>query len=299
MEKNIFQTIKYFSIFDYYPSFEEIYKFFPKKITREKLKQELKKLVSQKKLFSFGKNPIRYTIGEYSIEIKNSKLKIQNLKFKISQKKLNNLRFKIYIKFLSFFPQIKLIGLSGSVSMMNAKEEDDIDLFIITAKNRLFTGRIIALFLAEILGIRRKFTDKSSTFHVSRFTNKVCLNLFFDEKDLAVPKFKRSLYVGHEVLQMKPIINKDQIYEKFLEANLWVKKIFPNAFIANSKFKIQKSKVQLISQNFGFLDKIFSFIEYFLKEFQLFLINRHKTTEIITDTQLWFHPDDFEKKIKF
>ena len=37
-------------------------------------------------------------------------------------------------------------------------------------------------------------------------TNKVCLNLFFDESDLAVPKFKRSEYVAHEVLQMKPLV---------------------------------------------------------------------------------------------
>jgi hypothetical protein len=39
-------------------------------------------------------------------------------------------------------------------------------------------------------------------------------------------------------------------------------------------------------------------VEYILKKFQLFLINRHRTKEIITKSQLWFHPDDFEKKIK-
>ncbi len=38
-------------------------------------------------------------------------------------------------------------------------------------------------------------------------------------------------------------------------------------------------------------------MEKILKGLQLYFINRHKTSEIILDTQLWFHPDDFGKKI--
>ena len=38
-------------------------------------------------------------------------------------------------------------------------------------------------------------------------------------------------------------------------------------------------------------------LESKLKKLQLQLINKHKTTELITDSQLWFHPDDFEKKL--
>jgi len=38
-------------------------------------------------------------------------------------------------------------------------------------------------------------------------------------------------------------------------------------------------------------------IETLIKNLQLMLINRHKTSEIITDTQLWFFPDDYELKI--
>ena len=37
--------------------------------------------------------------------------------------------------------------------------------------------------------------------------------------------------------------------------------------------------------------------EFVLKYFQVALIRKHRTTEVITDTQLWFHPEDFEKKI--
>ncbi|GAB4219500.1 MAG: hypothetical protein Fur009_5970 [Candidatus Microgenomates bacterium] len=350
MYLSIFKTLKYFSIFSYPPTFEEIYTFLPVKISKKKLKQELERLIKQKIIKDLKievENCYRYTIGEYGInksKIKNQKSKIEknnNLtiqqfnnfyqKHRESQKKLRNWRFRLYIKLLSFFPQIKLIGLSGSLAMMNAKKEDDIDLFIITSKNRLFTGRFIAVILAQLLNLRRHFVYKTrrtnfyapvgplfpllaeKTSQVAKnlasssfFSNKVCLNLFFDESDLQAPKFKQSEYVAHEVLQMKPIINKSQTYENFLAANRWVMSFFPNcAKIFNFKFLISNKLLNLKNKNYKLnknlklkIENFGNWLENMFKKFQLKLINKHKTTEIITDFQLWFHPDDFEKRIK-
>ncbi|PIU74306.1 hypothetical protein COS77_02270 [Candidatus Roizmanbacteria bacterium CG06_land_8_20_14_3_00_34_14] len=214
--------------------------------------------------------------------------------------------------------------------MMNAKENDDIDLFIITAKNRLFTGRLIALILAQLLGLRRRRTSEKldtlfSTATPQReplaivskkasslltnpqslipnpFKNKVCLNLFFDESNLKVPKFKQTLFVGHEVLQMKPIVIKDNIYQRFLEVNEWVFRLFPNAReVVGRKYKALSIKQKKsLNTYYLILNTFFNKIEQSLKGYQLHLINRHRTTEFITPTQLWFHPDDFEKKIKY
>lgn len=314
MSDEVINVIKYFSFFSYLPNFEEIYNFYPKKITKDKLKKILSNLVCQKKIF-FDKKAQRYTIGEYGIRrIKNQKPEIKNYplnslhwaanskkRYEISKKKLSNSHFRFYIKLLSFFPQIKLIGLSGSIAMMNAKENDDIDLFIITGKNRLFTGRFIALILASILGIRRKRVDANQRFKlpVSLFADKVCLNLFFDESCLMVPDFKKTEFVAHEILQMKPIINKDNVYQSFIKKNSWVFDFFPNAKVY---FPLKNHKKDLKKRKNSFLGFIFSLIgdiiEFFFKKLQLFIISHHQTTEIITSSQLWFHPDDFEKKIK-
>ncbi len=203
-KKSIAKVLKYFSIFGYRPTLDELYTFLPIKVDKNKLK---------------------YTPVEYSI------------RRKISQKKLNNWRFRVYIKLISLFPQIKLVGLSGSISMMNAREDDDIDLFIITEKNRLFTGRLIVVALAQILGLRRTRNNLAMKQFNNGFADKVCLNLFFDERNLKVPKFKQTLFVGHEVLQMKPIIVKGDIYERFLKANRWVFRLFPNAReVVSSKY---------------------------------------------------------------
>jgi len=289
MEKQLASVFDYFAIFDYFPSFEEVYTFFPKKISKKRLKTvyEAKK----------------YTVGEYS----KNKLKIQNSKFKISKEKLSNWRFRAYVKLVSLFPQIKLVGLSGSVAMMNARESDDIDLFIITAKNRLFTARFIALIFAQLLGLRRQRQTEKLDIVLSnhqaliadhstkdKTKDKVCLNLFFDGGNLIIPKSKQTLFVGHEVLQMKPLVSKDFTYEKFLSANRWVYSFFPNAK-GSSKIKIRKLRQ---SNDCAILKRVFDLVEAVLKRIQLSIIYSHKTTEIITNTQLWFHPDDYGKRFK-
>ncbi len=296
------------------------------------------------------KNCNRYRVGEYSKKISNIKYQISKKhsknqqqqssniaieqynnrtieqlnnfsnRYQSSIKKLSGWRFRVYIKLLSLFPQIKLVGLSGSISMLNASEDDDIDLFVITANNRLFTGRAIALAMAQILGIRRtrdKASGKTryqapvppSPFPV--LYNKVCLNLFFDSSDLAVPKFKRTEYVAHEVLQMKPVINQSQTYEQFLKANSWVTNIFPNTAGLISKIKYQKSNIHIENQKnilflifmFNSLSLIFSIfprlIEALLRKIELYFINKHTTSELISSTQLWFHPKDFGKQLQF
>src|SRR3989344_8169404 len=138
----------------------------------------------------------RYTLGEY-IKNNNQQSTINNYlkRQQISINKLSSWKFNLYVKLLSLVPPVKLVGLSGSVAMLNADEDHDIDLFIITAKNRLWTGRFIILILAQLLGLRRRREDNTGKDeHVAggnpltdsgvQYKNKVCLNLFFDEKNL-------------------------------------------------------------------------------------------------------------------
>ena len=299
LEIKIIKTLKYYSIFRYPPTLDEIYTFLSKKYVKLALKNKLNELVGsgrvvRKKYKRIYNNNIlsrpnaqiniqidltvcdtyRYTLGEYSI-FHN----IYEKKEKESAKKLQ--KTAPYLKILSKLPQIKLIGLSGTISMMNAEKQDDIDLFIITGKNRLWTGRLIALFLAQVYGLRR-------TRKMKKAKDKVCLNLFFDKQDLKVPDFKKTEYVAREILQMKPVVIKNNIYDEFLRENRWIYNFFPNA----------EKKIKNIKKNKKKSNNIFAdFIEKVVKIIQLNIIKVHQTNEIITDTQLWFFPKDFEQKL--
>jgi hypothetical protein len=307
MEKAVIYTIKYFSFFDYPPTAGEIYIFMSKKLEKQLFLSILEKMTKQRLIKAYKssnngfnnlkfekEDSLRYTLGEYGIQIKINQFQ---KRYQTSQTKLTFLKFLIYIKLISLFPQIRLVGLSGTLAMMNAKDDDDIDLFIITAKNRLFTGRFIAISLASLLRIRRiRLIRPMSPISLNK--NKLCLNLFFDEGSLAVPNHKKTVYVAHEILQMKPLIIKGDIYQKFLEANSWVFRMFPNAKSAFSiKYKVSSIK-KILNTKYFILDAIADKIEYLLRNLQLRLINSHKTSEIITDRQLWFHPEDFGSKLK-
>jgi len=288
MQKDILKILHYFSFFSYAPTREDIFRFFPKKITRERLERNLKILEKEKRIVSLmkGSSPMSYTLLEYRLFSTH-----RTARERISRKKIQKIRF--FIQLLSWIPIIRFAALTGTVAMGNARVKDDIDLFIVTSRNRLWSGRFILLCLAGILGIRRSRGEK-------RVKDKACLNLFFDERDLKIPKQKRTLYVAHEVLQMKPVIDKENIFQWLLRANKWVFSIFPNAH-ESLKFKVQNSKFTDSKENaIGGATREDSgdFIETILKKIQLYFINKHKTNERITDTQLWFFPEDFEEKIK-
>jgi hypothetical protein len=280
-EKELLHTLQYFAIFQYAPTFEEIYAFLRLKITKKDTMWITKELISKKKVI-FKEN--RYTIGEYGKNI-DTTIQRQN----ISQQKIGKLQ-KV-IRILQWVPPIQFIGLSGSMSMNNAEEEADVDLFIITRQERLWLTRLLSLVLLQIFGVRRK-----RKMNKKIASNTLCLNLFFDEKDLALPTKKHTEYAAHEVLQMKPIYNKNNTYERFLTVNSWVYDIFPNA--EKNHVKTNHKTYKNIKKSFFVFQILGNLFEQIARKIQLAMINKHKTKEYITETQLWFFPVDYEQKVK-
>lgn len=290
----VYKTIHYFGQFSYPPTFVQLHTFLEMKISAPKLQRELEILHKKGKLVKKRVNRQElYTLGEYTTSLREVKANIQNSKFKIQ-------KIQPYVWLLTLFPQIRMIGLSGSVAMMNAGRDDDIDLFIITAKRRLWTGRALAIFLAELMGVRRR----PQKTHRRSVRDKICLNLFFEASGLAVPPKKRSLYGAHEVLQMKPLRVKGDIYVRFLRANAWVYEVFPNAIHSMPIFSAPMGTLpstalgaSLVAKNGHPRSIVGNLVEQFLSYLQLRLMRRHRTTEIISPKQLWFFPEDFEKKL--
>ncbi len=279
LEKKVIQSIVYFSHFGYAPTFKELHIFLEIKISAQHLKSVLKDMEKGKNILQ---KEGRYTIGEY---IKNIDRTIQRTNISTHKK----LVAQTFISSISRIPTVKLLGLSGSVAMNNAESPDDVDIFLITSHKRMWITRLLALGYAQLLGLRRKRAQTEAK-------DLICLNMFMDEGNLTMPAEKRSLYIAHEVLQMKPLVSKYKTYERFLTANCWIFSYFPNA----EKYYIQADKT--ISKN---IKKLFptpslfgNLVELFAKEVQLWLINRHRTNERITDTQLWFFPKDYEKKLQ-
>lgn len=223
--------------------------------------------------------------GYYFLKGRDKLVALRKEKEKYSLEKLKIV--KKIAALLKLIPTIKLVGLTGALAVNNAKDDDDIDLFIITSRGLLWTTRFMVTVLVEISGRRR-------CPNAINVNNKICLNMFVDEDHLEIPHKEQDLFSAHEVVQMKLLWDKDETYKKFLRANEWVKKFLPNAI--RNAIKTRSARWQsltwippmveeLVKSFFNVLEKIF-------KNSQLWYMIKRRTTEVIKEGIIRFHPHD-------
>ncbi len=272
MRREIEYVRSYFSQFRYEPELEEIYAFFPKKVARKSIATYLSRHTKN--------TPLGYT------QTARQKRK----RVERSMQKLQRLRR--YFEGLSRLRCIRYVGLSGSTALLHASEADDVDLFIIAAKNRIWTARAVANLLALCFGIKRGR-------NALKANDRVCLNLFFSENGLTIPMERRTEYMGHEVLQTVPIIDVNHTYRRFLKSNRWVTGFFPNVRVDSyipyktqtvpDRWTMERSNTSFI------LDRL---IEGMWKKLQLMYMKTPVGDERIEQHQLWFHPRDYQKRVR-
>ncbi len=205
----------------------------------------------------------------------------------LTQKKLTHLHS--VLPYLSLLPTIKFIALTGSLAMDNAKPNDDIDIMIVTSTNTLWLTRPLVFLLLKALRLRRPITA-TQTHQVN---NKICDNLWLDQSALKVPIVKRSLYTAHEVLQVKPILNRGATYQSFITQNSWVKKYLANAYkgITTSFSSSQKSNISKQGRgSIPLLNRLAFHLQYLY-------MKRKLTSEYVTPHSAYFHPRDLSKEL--
>lgn len=269
IRQSIIQTVLYFDIFDYPITAAQIWKYLA---TAGKIKRR-----DFEKVLSLINSPVVEKEGWYFLSGRENLIRKRLLREKESRKKLV-LIYKA-ISVLSFIPTVLFIGVSGGVSMHNADKKDDIDIFLITKGNTIWQTRLFSVLILTILRRYRKRSDR-------QFTNKICLNMLIDERGLIFPKDRQDLYTAHEIIQMKPIFNRNKTYEKFTLSNSWVKEFLPNAVIKKS-LKIRRKKNNIVTD----------VIEFLARSFQFWYIKRHVSRETIKNEMLAFHPEDKKGKI--
>lgn len=280
MEESVTRVIEYFAQFSFAPSLEEVHTFLEDKISKKNLRSDLHHLVKKQVLTSkFIHSHNNQKIECFALVNQEHLFSLRIHREEASLRKIG--KIQTFLKVMKYIPYVKFLGLSGSISMLNAGFEDDIDLFMITSVDRMWTARFYTLLIAQFYGLRGNDNP-----------HMVCLNLIFDERDLFLPSHKRNEYTAHEIIQMKPCINKDKLYEKLLHCNDWAFRFFPNV----PKFLLPQHviKKQLAKRNGN---KIGNFMELILKKLQLSILKKRTTNEFISSTQLWLIKDDFEAKL--
>lgn len=259
----IIKTLCYAEVFSYPLNFLELHKYlmYHKKISKQELLFELRFM-----------NDMLKQEGEYITFVNTTHfVKTRKERQKESKRKMG--KAMMVASFLSYIPTIKLIGISGSLSMQNSKKEDDIDFFFITSKNTLWITRFfVTLFLVCFKQKRDRMRAITK--------DKICPNMFLSEEALVLPVSFRNIYTAHEVSQVKVIYAKDHMDSQFFSANRWVLKYLPHAF----SYKKQKPTKRKFYTHLLFPFEIFAY------GLQYAYMKRRITNEKINLSRAMFHP---------
>lgn len=271
----IIQTLLYSDIFDFPLTEDEIFKFLisQKPVAKKIIVQNLAKLSKE----VAEKDGLWFLAGRKQI------VQLRKKREKHAREKIE--KAKRISQLLSLIPTIQLIGVSGGLSMLNVESNDDIDLFIITKAQKLWTTRFLALSLLKTMRLLRTKND-------TKVENKACLNMFIDEQALTFPQERQDIYTAHEIVQVIPLFERNNIYQRFIVANRWIKEHMYNAI--DIRILRYKPACRRGRDTKKILPNIFELITKYI---QLTYMKRHQTNETISDHILAFHPSDYRKQV--
>lgn len=211
-EEPILNTIIYSDLFKFPLRIPELHRFLisPSPISKEHLEESLGKLCSQGLVEE--KNGFCFLPGRNFIQERLSREEITKGKIR---------SVKNIVKLISYFPSVKMVGLTGDLSYGNGRRDSDVDLMIVTSIGRMWLTRLLTFFLLRILG-RKMNGEKNSS------VTKICVNVWCDENNLFIPENEQDVVLASDIVHLVPLINKENTYEKFISGNIWLKKYFSN-----------------------------------------------------------------------
>lgn len=192
------KTILYFSIFKYPLKLEDILNFSNSKNPTQ-IEAELEFLLKKKVIHKIEE----FYFTEYdlnSIERRKRGNEMAISALKIAKEKA---------EFISKFPFVEAVGVSGSLSKGYYDNDSDIDFFIICTSNRVWISRtLLLLYLRIFIPNSRKY---------------FCVNYFISTNNLEIEEKNR--YTATEIKTLIPILGQN-LFEEFYKKNNWVTSYF-------------------------------------------------------------------------
>ena len=214
----------------------------------------------------------------------------------VPRRRLGNAAADVVIKkaqsrayFISKFPFVECVGISGSLSKNYYDENSDIDFFVITKRNRLWLCRLFLVVYKKIF--------------LFNSYKQFCINYYITANCLEIEEKNR--FTATEITTLIPITGKS-IFSEFYNSNLWVLNYFVK-FTANvdTVMSIKKTRisnaVEYILDNkmgnyFDLLIKRF-FIKQWQSKFNYLTDYDYKIALKSTTNVSKHHPLNFQKKV--
>ncbi|MBW1295775.1 nucleotidyltransferase domain-containing protein [Aquimarina litoralis] len=274
---NSLKTLLYFSIFKYPLSAKEVYRFSAatdqNEINNELAYLEQKGVVSTDNNFYF----LEDNLSSVSRRIEGNKM-------------ANSVMDKAIRKgvFISKFPYVKAVGISGALSKNYHHKDGDVDYFVITESGRLWVARTLLMLYKKVFLLNsRKF---------------FCINYFVSDDSLEISE--KNIFTATELLTLIPITGN---FTDFYNQNQWASNFLPNLEVNKTSMASLKKK-PIISRFIESIlqTKIGSFLEsLFLKltlrkwnsKFQTLSKEDFQVAMKSTNGVSKHHPQNFQKQV--
>lgn len=228
VKQDILATLSYFDIFDYPLTQTEIAQFLKSDYCHEEFIEDLQNLAMENWIFRLDEF---YSLHEnYAL---------------IQRRRTGNIQAKAMLKvaekiagFLSAFPFVKGVAVSGSLSKNFADENSDIDFFIITERNKLWVARTFMHCFKKVAMLLKK-------------EDLFCMNYFVDEEMLQIKE--KNIYTATEIATLLPLRGIGA-FEEFFKQNDWSKNFLPNhslrvSYVEEVKNPFYKKAIEFIFRN--------------------------------------------------
>ena len=221
--------------------------------------------------------------------IKDSNISIRRIENPYLEEKIRIA--KNSIKYLRVLNWVKFIAISGSVASSFAKEEDDIDIFLVVKNDRAWIYRGLILF-GNIFHKRVRMGDSGKNVK-----DKLCLNFITEERSLSM---EADIFNLNEIISLIPIY-KEEYFKILLKENTW---LFTDFNISKNVIKDietsgNKGKEGEIYKRYRFL----SFVNYIFLLPQLFymkILKHNPDYERLINNyrkgRIEFFPIDFKER---
>ena len=216
--RSIFHTLAYSDVFDYPLTADEVYCYLTSvRVSLEEVTQAL----ADETLFARVGDYFTLRGREKIVEVRKRRAEIAKRLWPKAAR---------YGRIIARLPFVRMVAVTGSLAMNNTDEGKDIDYMIVTTPGHLWTCRALSLLVARFARLEGV---------------SLCPNYLVTTNAL---EFKeRSLYVAHELAQMRPLSGMEVYYE-MCRLNSWMIDYLPNASLVPEMPQRMKPVQKLIQR---------------------------------------------------
>jgi hypothetical protein len=219
LEKTIHNTLAYFAYFQYPLTVFEIYKwqYRPDRVYKYfEIKEALddsdwlsKRVGSFEGMYALGSN------GEVEQQVSSRRRRFLDSVRK--QRKAGKA-----VRYLSRIPCVKGVAICNSLAFHFTREKSDIDFFVITDHNRIWSSRFWSIFPLMLFRQRPGETKK----------DPIDISFFLSTEDMNIEHLKmqdEDPYFAFWICNLMPVYGDEKVWNSFFEQNKWVLNYLPNA----------------------------------------------------------------------